>query len=72
MVGDLRVNSSVAIIDANAHNFDAGFQLYAARSDKQWSFVDCTSFAIMQSEGIVEALTGDHHFEQAGFTLLLK
>jgi len=26
----------------------------------------------MQSEGITEALTGDHHFEQAGFVALLK
>ena len=26
----------------------------------------------MTKEGIAEALTGDHHFEQAGFTALLK
>jgi uncharacterized protein len=33
---------------------------------------DCISFATMQREGIAEALTGDHHFEQAGFIALLK
>jgi len=26
----------------------------------------------MKEEGIAEALTGDHHFEQAGFVALLK
>jgi predicted nucleic acid-binding protein len=33
--------------------------------------VDCASFAVMQSEGLLEALTTDHHFEQAGFQALL-
>ncbi len=31
-----------------------------------------TSFVIMQEHGLTEALTGDHHFEQAGFRALLK
>jgi uncharacterized protein len=47
-------------------------QLYRSRPDKNWSYVDCTSFVIMQKLGIKEALTADHHFEQAGFTILLK
>jgi len=33
---------------------------------------DCISFVVMSEEHITEALTGDHHFEQAGFTALLK
>jgi predicted nucleic acid-binding protein len=27
---------------------------------------------VMQAEGVQEALTSDHHFEQAGFAILLK
>ncbi len=46
--------------------------LYDARRDKQWSLTDCISFVIMQEHGLTEALTGDHHFEQAGFRALLK
>jgi predicted nucleic acid-binding protein len=37
-----------------------------------WSLVDCASFVVMRQQGIVEALTTDHHFEQAGFVRLLK
>jgi len=38
---------------------------------KEWSLVDCASFVAMQQRGIFEALTTDHHFEQAGFVRLL-
>jgi predicted nucleic acid-binding protein len=46
--------------------------LYDARPDKKWTLTDCISFVVMQERGITEALTGDQHFEQAGFTALLK
>ena len=46
--------------------------LYASRSDKSWSLTDYMSFIVMQDRGITEALTTDRHFEQAGFTILLK
>ena len=42
------------------------------RQDKDWSLTDCISFIVMRDRRIVEALTGDHHFEQAGFVALLK
>jgi predicted nucleic acid-binding protein len=45
--------------------------LYRLRSDKEWGLTDCVSFALMKQEGIVEALTADTHFRQAGFTALL-
>ena len=44
--------------------------LYEQRPDKKWSLTDCLSFLIMADEGLTEALTGDHHFEQAGFIRL--
>jgi predicted nucleic acid-binding protein len=52
--------------------FDQGFELYARRLDKSWSLTDCISFVVMREHGITDALTGDHHFEQAGFNILLK
>jgi len=46
--------------------------LLETRPDREWRLVDCASFAVMQQRGIVEALTSDRHFEQAGFVRLLK
>ena len=51
--------------------FDRGMDLYRSRHDKEWSLTDCVSFVVMADEGIAEALTGDRHFEQAGFKALL-
>ena len=47
-------------------------RLYASRRDKEWSLTDCTSFLIMRDLGLKDALTGDRHFEQAGFRALLR
>lgn len=44
------------------------WQLLEARSDKEWSLVDASSFVLMRRHGMTEALTSDHHFAQAGFT----
>ena len=47
-------------------------QLMGERQDKDWSLTDCISFIVMKERGIHDALTTDKHFEQAGFTTLLK
>ena len=49
-----------------------GIELYGERRDKQWSLTDFLSFVVMKENGLQDALTGDHHYEQAGFTALLK
>jgi predicted nucleic acid-binding protein len=36
-----------------------------------WFYL-ATPFVVMRDEDIRDALTGDRHFEQAGFTALLK
>jgi uncharacterized protein len=40
------------------------------RRDKDFSFTDCTSFAVMRELRLHVALTTDRHFRQAGFDLL--
>jgi predicted nucleic acid-binding protein len=52
--------------------YQAGFDLYATRPDKAWSLTDCISFGVMAERGLTEALTADHHFEQAGFRAVFK
>lgn len=44
--------------------------LFGSRRDKEWSMTDCLSFVVMSEREIEDALTGDHHFEQAGFQIL--
>ena len=68
----LLLNPKVEIVPCSEQLFNAGLELYRQRSDKSWSLTDCVSFVVMEREGITEALTGDHHFEQAGFVALLK
>jgi predicted nucleic acid-binding protein len=72
MVGDLLSDPRVSIVPASADLFDRGLDLYQRRMDKDWSLTDCISFVVMEEQGISEALTADHHFEQAGFTIVLK
>ncbi len=52
--------------------FNRGCDLYRDRLDKEWSLTDCISFVLMQETNIRQALTHDHHFEQAGFRALLR
>jgi uncharacterized protein len=68
----LRNNPNVLIVPATRVLFEQGIDLYARRPDKEWSLTDCVSFVVMQQYGLGDALTADHHFEQAGFRTLLK
>ncbi len=69
---DLCNDPDARIIPCEDVLMEEGIQLYAQRSDKKWSLTDCISFVVMHREKISEALTADHHFEQAGFVALLK
>ncbi len=70
LVEELRRDRQTIILDATPKFFQAGCELYTSRSDKYWSITDCISFAVMTQHGIAEALTGDRHFQQAGFVPL--
>jgi uncharacterized protein len=72
MIENLRSAEDIEIVPASAALFDRGFQFFTARPDKDWSLTDCISLVVMHERGITEALTADHHFEQAGFVALLK
>jgi hypothetical protein len=72
LVPHLHSDRNVRIIPASRDLLERGFELFSRRADKEWSLTDCTSFVVMREEELTEALTTDHHFEQAGFTVLLK
>lgn len=59
------------VVSFEGHIKSQALWLYESRSDKSWSLTDCFSFALMHEQGLTQALTTDHHFEQAGFQALL-
>jgi hypothetical protein len=63
---------NTAVVGCREELLEAGVDLFRRHADKYWSLTDCISFVVMEREGISEALTGDKHFEQAGFVALLK
>ena len=71
-INSLKNSPSVEIVHINATLDTQTWQLLIQREDKNWSLVDCSSFMIMRQRHLMEALTTDHHFEQAGFIRLLK
>ena len=68
----LRADPNTTIVPNSATLFDRGFELYRTRPDKDWSLTDCVSFVVMSEHSLSDALTTDHHFEQAGFRALLR
>ena len=68
----LRDDPQAVIVPPGQETFDRGVALYAERPDTGWSLTDCISFSVMREMNITEALTGDQHFEQAGFRALFR
>lgn len=68
----LKADPQHEIIPASPRLFDAGFTLFSRRLDKEWSLTDCISFIVMQQQDLLDALTADKHFEQAGFNAIFR
>lgn len=62
----------VEVVPCSEELYARAFELYQARPDKEWGITDCISFLVMQDRGVIEVLTTDEHFEQAGFRSLLR
>lgn len=55
----------------DSERFHAAAELFRRHDDKEWSFTDCVSFALMQELKIQDSFTTDRHFRHAGFVPLL-
>lgn len=71
-VDAIRRNPNTEVVPQTSIQFSEAFDEYRRMVDKEWSLTDCASFGLMKERGIAEALAHDHHFEQAGFTALLR
>jgi predicted nucleic acid-binding protein len=71
-IRELRSDEDLHIVPGNSSLLNEAIELYSSYTDKEWSLTDCASFTVMRREGILQALTSDHDFEQAGFRALLR
>jgi predicted nucleic acid-binding protein len=62
---------NIHVVGVDRELFTGAVKLYDSRRDKTWGLTDCISFMVMTQQGLVDALTADKHFEQAGFRSLL-
>ena len=63
---------SVDVEPQTSLQFWNAVDFFNARPDQEWGLVDCASFLLMAEKGIQDVLTNDHHFTQAGFTILMQ
>lgn len=68
----LRNDSKTIIIPQTSEQFEQAFDFYQRLLDKGYSLTDCASMQIMKQLEIYEILTFDKHFQQEGFTALLR
>ena len=70
-VGALRASSRVEIVPLIPDLLEAAWVRCQRFADKEWDWIDCTSFEVMERRRLQEALSLDRHFAQAGFTSLV-
>ena len=68
----LRASPRVEVIQVNPEDEVRAWELYRRGSDKEWGMTDCVSIIVARSRNAAEVFSADHHFEQAGFRILLK
>lgn len=70
-VQDVLADDRIDVVPSSHSTFMDGLELYVARSDKDYSMVDCISMQVMRSRDLSDVLTHDQHFSQEGFNVLL-
>jgi uncharacterized protein len=60
----------VDVITVSMEHEVRAWELFKRYQDKDFGFVDCTSFAVMRALEVNTAFTFDEHFRQAGFRIL--
>jgi predicted nucleic acid-binding protein len=71
LVHRIEQSSRIEVVHVTPELYVKGWELYSNRLDKDWGMIDCISFVMMQERNLTEGLISDHHFEQAGFKILL-
>lgn len=68
---DLLSKSQIlGVIEIDEDIRSKAWYIFTRYTDKDFSFTDCTSFAIMDQLGLTQAFAFDDHFTQYGFVCL--
>lgn len=67
---DTFLQSSMILIRVTEADETTARQILRVTGDKDYSYTDATSFAVMDRMHMKEAFTLDHHFAQQGFQVL--
>jgi predicted nucleic acid-binding protein len=62
---------NITVVPVDTPLLGRALRLYESHTDKEWGLTDCVSFVVMRDQQLVDALTADRHFRQAGFHALL-
>ena len=68
----LLASPRLQVIQITPNDEARAWDLFGQRSDKEWGVTDCASIVVAQEHGVRYVFSVDHHFEQAGFNILLK
>lgn len=72
IIEDFLTSEESEVVRLDESLFQRAFELYRTHRDKTWGMIDCVSFVVMRERGIVDALTNDKDFRQAGFNALMR
>ncbi len=67
---DLEASPTVRVLWVEKENEAQAWRIFQARKDKEYSFTDCTCFALMEAHAIKNVFAYDKHFRQHGFNML--
>ncbi|MGI8574328.1 MAG: type II toxin-antitoxin system VapC family toxin [Egibacteraceae bacterium] len=65
-----RAGTTIDLVRVDEQAEDRAWQILEAHADKRWSYVDATSFALMEQGQINEAFAFDRDFAQRGLQIL--
>lgn len=65
----IRESKIVEVIHITEAIEEQAWQIFIKYSNKDYSFTDCTSFAVMEERSLVNAFTFDKHFAQHGLVM---
>lgn len=69
-IDDLYASESIEVLTSTRGDEIGAIRWMRKYSDKEISFTDCVSFAIMRRLGIRAVFTFDRHFRDAGFEII--